>query len=54
MATTTTIAINGGLNWTGNLDGGDDSRTAVTMLLLVVVVVMIEGDGDGDGDGAHE
>lgn len=57
VATMTTMAINGGLNWTGNLDGGDACCTEVMMLLLAK-----EGDGDGDGvgvgvgdgDGANE
>ena len=57
VATMTTMAINGGLNWTGNLDGGDACCTEVMVLLLAK-----EGDGDedgvgvgvGDGDGANE
>lgn len=57
VATMTTMAINGGLNWTGNLDGGDACCTGVMMLLLAK-----EGDGDEDGvgvgvgvgDGANE
>ena len=48
VATMTTMAINGGLNWTGNLDGGDACCTEVMMLLLAKEG---EGDGDGDGDG---
>lgn len=46
VATMTTMAINGGLNWTGNLDGGDACCTEVMMLLLAK-----EGDGDEDGVG---
>ena len=45
VATMTTMAINGGLNWTGNLDGGDACCTEVMMLLLAK-----EGEGEGDGD----
>ena len=48
VATMTTMAINGGLNWTGNLGGGDACCTEVMMLLLAKEG---EGDGDGDGDG---
>ena len=48
VATMTTMAINGGLNWTGNLDGGDACCTEVMMLLLAKEG---EGEGDGDGDG---
>lgn len=40
VATMTTMTINGGLNWTGDLDGGDACCTEVMMLLLVK-----EGDG---------
>lgn len=46
VATMTTMTINGGLNWTGNLDGGDACCTEEMMLLLVK-----EGDWDGDGVG---
>lgn len=41
-ATTTTIAINGGLNWSGSLGGGD-----IDWLRKAVAVVAVEGAGDG-------
>lgn len=44
-ATTTTIAINGGLKSTGNFDGGGDG--------IVDLFTTEVGDGDGDGDGAQ-
>lgn len=52
----TTIAINGGLNSTGNFDGGDEADDEVDVDWSVLVdckkaAAVGDGDGDGVGDG---
>lgn len=49
MATTTPMAINGGLKSIGSLDGDGDWLTRVG----VVKVEEGEGEGEGDGVGPH-
>lgn len=53
-AITTTIAINGGLNSTGNLEGGDVADDEVDVDWSVFVdCKKAAAVGDGDGDGNH-
>lgn len=48
----TTIAINGGLNSTGNLDGGDVVDVDWSVFVDCKKAAAV-GDGEGDGNGNH-